>query len=560
MPYSVNHTDTSKYGSLIVEDKTVNTDTSIKLIGQQYAGYAKIMAENLIHMMENFASKDSPVNPIVGQLWYDTNSNVPSPDPILKVWNGSAWSNTNNIIKATTTSAPTSSITGTLLVDMTTKQLKLWSGTNWLIVGPTNPTLDGSERSEVTYEKIWDSTTNNSTDLTHLHLVSKIWLDGKVIAIISPEEFTPQESIDGFLTTSGQARVLLPGINLATDYILNGTANISKSLLVVENNSSTVVEASDFFRKSSLSNGLALNTDTGLTLGVDQLSKLSVNAGIFEITNTGDIKIKSTYSNATETIVNLKDDSVTINKPVTITGDLTTSTIHTGASTITGLLTASGDITTPNIKITGAAGSITPAVTNQGLIGTDDNKWLSIISKNVSCDNLTATLISGLLKDTVKVRTSSGDFPVLSTGIQLQISGDIQSTGVPSQGNNIINFTTKLNSGVISTYPEMTIYSNTIASSAKLLIDDSGVLKHAKLNRIANPVGTIILHASASESDPAPTGYLLCDGSLVSITAYNELHSIIGSTYGAGTGTFGLPTLSHPSTTIRYYIYTGKWS
>jgi microcystin-dependent protein len=44
--------------------------------------------------------------------------------------------------------------------------------------------------------------------------------------------------------------------------------------------------------------------------------------------------------------------------------------------------------------------------------------------------------------------------------------------------------------------------------------------------------------------DYAPQGWLPCDGSLQSISAYQTLYSLIGTTYGGnGTTTFGLPDL-----------------
>lgn len=57
----------------------------------------------------------------------------------------------------------------------------------------------------------------------------------------------------------------------------------------------------------------------------------------------------------------------------------------------------------------------------------------------------------------------------------------------------------------------------------------------------ANPAGTII----ASGRTAAPDGYLLCDGSSVSRTAYAALFSAIGTAFGAGDGatTFALPDL-----------------
>jgi len=56
-----------------------------------------------------------------------------------------------------------------------------------------------------------------------------------------------------------------------------------------------------------------------------------------------------------------------------------------------------------------------------------------------------------------------------------------------------------------------------------------------------SPVGTIVMYASNS----IPTGWLLCDGSLVSSTTYSALFAIIGYTYTLGTtpttGNFYLP-------------------
>lgn len=55
------------------------------------------------------------------------------------------------------------------------------------------------------------------------------------------------------------------------------------------------------------------------------------------------------------------------------------------------------------------------------------------------------------------------------------------------------------------------------------------------------PVGSILPFSSEN----LPTGYLLCDGSEVSRTAYEELFKIIGTSFGAGNGstTFNLPNL-----------------
>lgn len=56
------------------------------------------------------------------------------------------------------------------------------------------------------------------------------------------------------------------------------------------------------------------------------------------------------------------------------------------------------------------------------------------------------------------------------------------------------------------------------------------------------PVGTIFPYAGAT----APSGYLLCDGSEVSRTAYDDLFTVISTAYGVGDGsiTFNLPDLT----------------
>ncbi len=57
------------------------------------------------------------------------------------------------------------------------------------------------------------------------------------------------------------------------------------------------------------------------------------------------------------------------------------------------------------------------------------------------------------------------------------------------------------------------------------------------------PIGSIVPHAAAYTKIPA--GYLLCDGTDVSRTTYNDLFDIIGTTYGNRLGTtFTLPNLT----------------
>jgi hypothetical protein len=70
MAYQVNKSDGSY---LTVQDNTINTETSLKLIGKNFAGYGEYVAENFLQHLENFASPNPPVNPVKGQMWYKSN-------------------------------------------------------------------------------------------------------------------------------------------------------------------------------------------------------------------------------------------------------------------------------------------------------------------------------------------------------------------------------------------------------------------------------------------------------------------------------------------------------
>ncbi len=53
------------------------------------------------------------------------------------------------------------------------------------------------------------------------------------------------------------------------------------------------------------------------------------------------------------------------------------------------------------------------------------------------------------------------------------------------------------------------------------------------------PTGSVISYAGST----APSGWLLCDGALLSTTTYASLFAIIGYTFGGSGGTFNLPDL-----------------
>ena len=68
MPYDVKNYKGASIASVL--EGTVNTQTPLKLVGQNYKNYGQLIAENFVHIVENFSRDIAPTNPIVGQLWY----------------------------------------------------------------------------------------------------------------------------------------------------------------------------------------------------------------------------------------------------------------------------------------------------------------------------------------------------------------------------------------------------------------------------------------------------------------------------------------------------------
>jgi hypothetical protein len=85
MAYTVDFSDSTKT-AITVNDGTVNTtDTSLALVGKNFYGYGEYIAENQLHLLENFADSTSPSNGVEGQIWYDSGSGD------FKYYNGTSW-------------------------------------------------------------------------------------------------------------------------------------------------------------------------------------------------------------------------------------------------------------------------------------------------------------------------------------------------------------------------------------------------------------------------------------------------------------------------------------
>ena len=253
MAYTINLTDGSIFAT--IADGTINTSSSMILVGKNYAGYGEFLDENFIHLLENSANSVPPGAPLVGQLFYNKTSNV------LQVFKGGSagWKNISGAT-AQAFPGPTNNVTGDIWWDTSNQQLKVWNGASFTLVGPASSAGQGTSGAIV------DTITDNvAVD----HVVIKMFVNDVVVAIISKDAtFTPQVAISGFATIG-------PGIQLSTtvnNSIFRGTASNSSLL--------DGVPRTGFLRadtNSTTTGTLGVLNDTGLTVGADQDAKISVS-------------------------------------------------------------------------------------------------------------------------------------------------------------------------------------------------------------------------------------------------------------------------------------------
>ena len=165
MPYIVNFTDRDNKSPITVFDNTSSNDTSITFPGRNVTGYGQIIAENFLSLLENFASANQPVNPVEGQLWYDTTNGV------LQLYDNTSWKAASNIQKGPTEPSVETSKVGELWVDTTNQQLRIYTGSRWLLVGPSESSIDG-KRYGPAVEKIVDQDNFAILVRNHRNLIS----------------------------------------------------------------------------------------------------------------------------------------------------------------------------------------------------------------------------------------------------------------------------------------------------------------------------------------------------------------------------------------------------
>ena len=550
MAYTVNHTDVANKGSITVEDNTINQQTSLSLPGRNTTAYGTAIAENFLHLLENFANTTAPNNPTEGQLWYDNTAGVDQ----LKLYDGTTWISASGLKKATTAPGAAQSVTGDLWVDTDNQQLYLYTGSGWVLVGPT---FSDGLSTGVKPESI--TGTNN---VSYTCLVIEI--SAKTLAIYSTAAFTPKTTIAGFTTIN-------PGFNLSSADITGagagkyyGTAEKAEALVI--NNES--IPATNFMRNDSNSQSLypiTVKNNGGITVGASSFFTMGVEgqAGIISHQTSGsniDVRVNNNGSATTvmriDSTAKVGINNLSPDQALDVTGNIQLSNAllvdgTTDASTIsTGSIITKGGVgiakklfvgSDTNLAGLTTTANIVPNANTSRNLGTANEQWLNVYAQNL-IGNLTANVTG-----TVSGRSGSTD--KLASSTTFQMNGDVTAPSFTFDGQDASSktFTTTISNTFVANKTEVASSLSTDEILINRVTGDTGVYKVSRTNLFKAiptlPIGMI----SPFGGDTAPTDWVLCYGQEVTIATYQNLFNVIGYNFKdqslVAAGKFALPDL-----------------
>jgi microcystin-dependent protein len=558
MPYIVNFTDRDNKTPITVFDNTANEDTSLRFPGRNSSGYGQIIAENFLSLLENFAKETSPINPVEGQLWYD------SLNGILQIWDNTQWKAASNIQRSNVEPLVSESKIGELWVDTTNQQLYVFSGSNWILVGPSFST---GLRSGPVVESVIDSDNLDRVILT-------FYIEDKPVIIISKDSFTPKNAILGF----SQIRT---GINITTEDVgtggflpkLYGISESAESLIV----GGISIESSKFLRSdtdNTTDRPFNIRNNNGLTIGVDGTFSLTSSAGSSRIYNSSpgsSIDLQTNRGGIPNTILRVLNDKVGINQEnpdesLDVIGNIKTdgSLILTNTAESTNLnngsfRTAGGIAVSKNVLIgqdlnvqgNSITSSIEPRENDRHDLGSLNRRWNTVRAKTIVAENIVGPLQGNIIGNSTTATNLR--FPT-----NFRMVGDVTSPTVTFDGQvggleKV--FQTTLTAGLISSKNEPSPNRSSKNDFILTFRQGLGLQKQRRdvfVSDLAVPIGAILPFAGAT----IPFGYLLCDGGEVEIGKFRDLYNVIGELYG--TPTLGAPGLTFVLPDLRGRFPLGR--
>jgi microcystin-dependent protein len=540
MSYQINFTDSVNKGFIQVDENTVNTETSLDLPGRLKSDYGKLILENLLHLMENFANNNPPTNPIEGQLWYDTTVGIDQ----LKVYDGVQWVSASSIKKANSRPEAVESNIGDLWVDTQNQQLFLYNGNDWTLVGP-----DFSEGSNTgtKFEKIRDTTNIERS-------VATTFVNGNRLLILSDIDFTPKSTIAGF-------SIIKAGVNLVSGLKYYGIAETAENLIIPGEGNVLALNFARRDKDNTFTRPIRIQNNGGFSIGETptlQMSVLNSNTIFRNLASDGDIQFRLTNESLSNTVLTIKSEKlVGINKNPTealdVDGNIKSSgnLIASGTLSVTGAvdfgnnLTVTGDSTVGNVIVK----NINPDQTGRN-IGTSGLRFNNIFAQTVNAITFggPSSTFSGTFSGTL-----NGSATSLTANTQFKLEGEVESDTITFGGVGNVGGVKTFNTTVSSAFITNRSQSASIDSNDEILIirNNNQILrvKQEVLVSTIPPiqVGTIVMYGG----ETPPLGWLFCDGSVLSAAAYNILFNVIRYRFDPALGPSG-PNFRLPDLRARF--------
>ena len=163
---------------IVIPDREYDSDsTSLVLCGRHTPNFGESLLENILHLLENFASVEEPKGPTDGQIWFNAGSKK------LQVYHTGRWNDTSIYASPF---EPNPAFEGQLWYDELSDDIKLFDGNKFLALLKKNEFLSFVKETNDKFEAVNDRQTAHDADNTlHLTSAQNSWID--VIKVSSTE-------------------------------------------------------------------------------------------------------------------------------------------------------------------------------------------------------------------------------------------------------------------------------------------------------------------------------------------------------------------------------------
>ncbi len=482
MAYTINLTDGTIFAT--IADGTVNTSSSMTLVGKNYAGYGEFLDENFIHLLENGSNTTAPSAPLTGQLWWDKTNNL------LKVYNGTTF---KTISAATASSTqPTSNVTGDLWYDTTNQQVKVYTGSSFIVVGPAFTSTEGTAGAI-------PETVNDNTATPHY--VTGLYVAGTRVALVSK---------DANFTAAAPTSTLFPtvyrGITVSNTTGTTFAGNVTNTGSIVMT-SGGVATATVTSTGANVTGTLSASGNiTGGNLVTAGLTTVTGNVIGGNLVTGGAVSATGIIS-ATANVIG---GNLVTGGLATVTGNVIGGNINTG-----GLVSATGNVVGGNIN-TGGLVSATGAVTATGNIQGGNLRTAGLISATgniTSAGNVAGTFFIG----------NGSQLTGLSLGVSVTkfVNGTTEGNIGTTNGNISFSVGGVANVVVIDT---STVYANVVSVNSIAKTGTNAVGNIGSSSNYFNQVfatATTALYADVAERFAADE--VLAPGTVVELGGVKEI-------------------------------------